>query len=317
MKKEKLVVTLIVLFSIVFFIQCSKEDYNNPQAGVLSLQITDAPSDDEDIKGIFITISAININGKPLRNFSRQTIEISKYRHGATRLLINKELAAKEYKNITLVLDLKSDISGSSPGCYVQTKDNTKHNLAIGSKPEVEISAVKNFELLTGKETTLIIDFDLRKSIVRNLKESTKSNYQFVTDSELQNAVRIVNKNKSGEITGEVKRAIKSNDKTYVIVYKEGDFNAMVEGTGNGKSGVLFAKAVTSTLVEPDGTFKLPFLEEGEYEIRLASFKKTGDTYSFNGFLNTTSRKTGMLLNNISVTAGKSVELNIEVFNLI
>jgi hypothetical protein len=317
MKKGKFSITLIVLFSVLFFIQCSKEDYINPKAGILSLQITDAPSDDEDIKGIFITISAIKINGKPLRNFPSQTIEISKYRNGATRLLFNKELAAKKYETITLVLNLDSDILGKSPGCYVLTKDNAKHNLAFGTKTEVEITAVKDFELQAGKETVMIIDFDLRKSVIRNQNNSSKNNYRFVTDSELQKALRIVDKNKSGEITGEVKRTVKSNDKTYILVYKEGDFNAIVEGTGSGKSGILFAKAVTSALVESDETFILPFLEQGEYEIRLASFRKKGETYSFNGFLNTTSRRTGMLLNNISVPAGKTVELNIEVFNLI
>jgi hypothetical protein len=309
--------TLLILFlSSILLVQCTKNDYDNPKAGMLSLMITDAPSDDEDIKGIFITISTIKINGKPIRNFPAQTIEISKYRNGATLPLFNKELAAKEYETITLVLNLDKDMSGNSPGCYVQTKDDRKHNLAFDSKSEVEITAEKDFELQTGRETIMIIDFDLRKSVVRNQNNSI-NNYRFVTESEIQNAVRLVNKQKSGEITGEVKRAAKTNDKTCVLVYKEGDFNALVEGTGSGKSEVLFANSITSTLVESDGSFKLSFLEEGEYEVRLASFKKTGETYSFNGFLNTTSRRTGMLLNNISVTAGKSVELNIEVFNLI
>lgn len=315
MKIKHKYLIFLFLVAFVFFPRCTKDETDST-TGTLVLKITDAASDDEDIKGIFITVSDIKINGKPIRNHVPQMIEISSLINGETYLLVNKELAAKEYDEISLVLSASSPNSVNAPGCYVLTKNNTKHNLIADGTAEIEIMVAKAFEVIPAAETKLVADFDLRKAIIRN--ESGKSSYQFVSPEELENVVRVIHEKKTGKIYGTVNANLTYDSEIYVLIYKKGEFKASAEGSGNGKSKVLFANAITSTKVESDESYNLSFLEEGEYDIRLASFRKTNaNQFSFYGFLPTTSRKTGMLLNNIAVSPGSSIEINIEVFRLL
>jgi hypothetical protein len=315
MNKLEISITFLVLLFVAFCTGCTEDEAVDLKAGTLVLKITDAASDDANIKSIYLTVSKIFINGKPARNFAPQTIEISALRNGITKILLSKELPAKEYGQISLVLSSNSSNVASMPGCYVLTKDNKKHNLFTGTATELEIPVSKSFELLPGNETKLVVDFDLRKAVIR--KTTGISGYSFVSISELEKAVRIVHEENTGKITGEVKANLKEETEIYVLVYRKGEFKASTEGTGTGKSNILFANAVSSTKVESDGSYHLAFLEEGEYEIHLASFTKNNDDiFTFHGFLQSTRKRTGTVLSSISVSAGSALELNIEVFNL-
>jgi hypothetical protein len=315
MKKRIIYIASLILCFTVLFIQCSKNEFSNPNAGTLTLKITDAASDDEAIRGIFLTISKIRVNQKPVRNYFPQTVEVSSLRNGKTELLVSKELPAKAYGEITLVLSAFTGKSGNEEGCYVLTKDNTKHNLITDSAQETEITVLKDFELLPGKETVLVIDIDLRKSIIRT--KSQNRNYQFVTTEELENALRIVDEKKTGSISGKVEGNNDEDSETYVLLYRHGEFKASTEGSGSGKSKILFANAVSSAKVEPDESYSLPFLEEGGYDVLLAAFKRDNtNEFNFYRFLPTTSRRTGVLLNNVMVKAGMDFKLDIEIYRL-
>ena len=309
------ILSTFIIYAIAFT-ACNDDSELNPKAGTLSLKITDAASDDDDIKGIYFTITDLKVDGKPVRGFQPQTIEISSLKNGHTFLLIQKELPAKEYKHLSMILKGSAIPGGSGPGCYVLTKDNTKHNLLEDGAADKEITVTGNFELEAGKETKIIVDFDLRKAIVRN--ESGKSNYRFVTNNELRSAIRLFKEEKTGKIFGNVNSRILYDHEIYVLIYKAGEFKAVDEGVGTGASKILFSNAVTSAKADPDGEYILPFLEEGKYDIRLAGFKRnTNNEYTFIGFLPTTSRRTGMLLNNIEVLSGSVNEVNIEVFRVL
>ncbi len=316
MNKQFLYLATVIVLSVAVFTQCTEDEEFNPKAGTFVLKITDAASDDEEIKGIYITVAELKLDGKPIRNFNPRTLKLSDLKNGHSEVLISKELAAKEYGQISLVLASDKNDADIAPGCYVITKNDSRHNLfpdSFGST-YLEIPVPITFELVPGKETSLVIDFDLRKAVVRNT--SGTSSYSFVSELELENAVRVINEETAGTIAGTVSAKDLENTHIYVYVYRKGEFKASVEGTGNGKSNILFANAVTSSKVETDGSYNLPFIEEGEYDIRLASFKRnTDNVFIFNGFLNTTSKRTGMLLNNVSVSAGSETQLNIEVFS--
>jgi hypothetical protein len=313
MKKSILLITLIVIIPFLFFTGCINDDDGLGERGILSLQITDAPSDDENIKGVFITIAGIRINGKPVRTFAPQTIEISSYNNGTTRLILEKEMASKEYQQVTLVLDKEKSDNGKTPGNYVLTDDHIKHDLFEQVNSTGEIDLTKNFEILTGEETRLVIDFDLRKAVVHGEVASGNS-YRFIEGNGLQQAVRIVNESKTGNITGRVYKRGKDNDQIFVLLYRKGEFDDFKETS---EKKVLFPRSVSSTKIEQDGSYRLSFIEEGTYEIKLAAFKNSGKGYYFKEFLNTTSRKTGTLLNEVSVSAGSELQLNIEIFSLI
>ena len=160
MKKRNVYLFTLLLCSSFFLMQCSKDDQEDSRGGILTLKITDAASDDESSKGIFLTISRVLVNGKPVRTFATQTIEISSLKNGRTELLVDKELPAKVYDQLTIALSPYSDRTESSAGCYILTNNNTIYNLLPGNNGEYEISVYKDFELLPGTETRLVKQAD-------------------------------------------------------------------------------------------------------------------------------------------------------------
>jgi hypothetical protein len=319
MKRKSFFIALTILFSAVLFVQCSKnDDLDNAEKGTLTVKLTDAPSDDLNIQGTYVTVADVKIDGKSVEGFTKQTIEISAYRNGNTKLLISDDVAAKSYNQITLVLDQETDASGNSPGCYVLTEDEAKHDLFAEANTSGEITVSKAFDVAQDTETSVVVDFDLRKAVVRNQEGNESSDYKFVTTAELQSAIRAAIIDECGEVSGEVKNTFGADAQTYVFIYNKGEFNASAESTGSGASNVMFANAVTSAKVESDGSYKLSFLEEGDYEVHLASYEKTGENhFSFQGLLNANSTINNLLLNDISVSAQSEVKLDIEILSLL
>lgn len=84
------------MLSAVVFVKCSKDDGpENGEKGTLSVQVTNAPSDDLNIQGTFVTVADVKIDGKSVEGFTKQTIEISAYQNGETKLLLSEEIDAK------------------------------------------------------------------------------------------------------------------------------------------------------------------------------------------------------------------------------
>lgn len=308
-------IALIALTTIVMLlsIQCSKDE-GTKDNGQLSVKITDAPSDDANIQATFVTIADVKVDGQSIEGFNKQTINISELHSGKTKVLLSNEIKAKTYTNISLVLDYEKDASGNAPGCYVLDKANAKHNLSSSSSTKGEITLNKNFLVTANGSNDLIIDFDLRKSIVYNSNSSESEKYKFVTETELKNALRLGIEDKCGDIQGKATNNSGNSD-FIVYAYHKGEFNASTETQAQGSSNILFAKAVTSAKVNNDGTYKLSFLEEGDYEIHVAAFKKdtTSGKLTFNGMANATSLISGLVMNSVSVSANANIELNFNV----
>lgn len=315
MKTRTLYNTLLILIILKLIAGCQKDDDPEMRAGTLVLKLTDAASDDEEIKAIYITIEDVLLNEKPIRNFEPKTIEISALKNGDTELVVSKEMAAKKYNKITLLLAQNQAGTGEQGGNYVLTNDDTRHNLLSGESSGLAINLNKEFDLLPGETTRLVADFDLRKAIVRTDSEAER--YKFVTSSELRNSIRIVREDSTGTIYGNVDSRQITNSQIFVLIYRSGEFQAAVEGSGSGPSNILFANSISSSKMEEDGSYHLPFLEAGEYDIRLAQFIRFfNEEYSFYRFLPTTSRRTGVQLNNIIIEPGQVREIDIEVFRL-
>ena len=137
MKTKNLILTTVIILLGFLFTQCSKDDTTGHEKGQMSVAITDAPSDDANIEGTFVTVSEIKVDGKTMDGFTKQTIEISAYQEGNAKLLFDDEVEASSYNSITMVIDYETDASGNTPGCFVLTKDNMKHNLATSSQSKV------------------------------------------------------------------------------------------------------------------------------------------------------------------------------------
>lgn len=308
---------VVLLVASLFFTQCAKDDdiVLKDGNGALRLEITDGPIDDASIKGAFVTVTEIKVDGKSYEGFQgKQTIDLMAYQKGAVALLGTGELEAGTYANITLVLDYSKDAAGNAPGCYVLTEDNKKHDLSLNGSSVNEVTFdAGSIEIEKENQTDLVLDFDLRKAIKEDMSGG-ESKYAFVTSTELNAAVRAIKKGSTGIVKGSASSSTNFADQVVVYAYKKGTYDANVEMKGQGTSMVEFANAVTSAKVDASGNFELHFLEEGDYELHFAAYDDTNSDGSFelkgSLMLNILA---GLDLNAISVGANATVTLDISV----
>ena len=269
--KNLLIVPAFALFALSIA-SCNKND-NNTNGGSASttFKVTDAPLDDANVTGAFVTISEIKVDGQTVQGFTKTTIDLAAYQNGNTKTLGTFNLEGKNYSNITFVLDFNTDANGNAPGSYVLTTGNVKHKLTSSSNV---ITVAKSYTLVAGASNSLVADFDLRKMIVAQTG-TPGDQYDFATSAELQNDVRVVAENNTGKISGTLTDAVSGSAKVVAYVYKKGTYNRTTEMQGQGSSNVQFSNAVSSTLVASGGAYQFNFLESGDYEVHFASYKDT------------------------------------------
>lgn len=303
MFNKKNVLLACFLMSIMSFtISCDKD--NSTSTGSAQVEITDGPIDDAEVKSVFVTVAEVKIDGKTFSGFSgKKTIDVKVLNQGNTQVLGIGSLDAGSYQNLSIVLDYSKDASGNTPGCYVETVNGTKH--ALSTQASQEITLAKNFVIESGKTTNLVLDFDLRKAVAYQSGSATDK-YDFVSAADLNSAVRLVVKSQTGTIKGTCNNSTVASDKIVVFAYKKGSFSKSTETQSS--NGVSFKNAVTSTVVDNSGNFKLSFVESGDYELHFASYKDTNSDgkLDLRGMLNLT---TVINLLGINVAANAEVSL--------
>jgi hypothetical protein len=317
MKTRRMIWTRVasILGALCITVACDNADPMG--SGEAEFEITDAPIDDANVEGVFVTVTDVKVNGNSIAGFTgKQTINLKAYQEGTTRLLGNAELNAKTYNSITLVLDLDTDASGNAPGCYVQTADNVKHKLATTATGQLDIAVNKAWAVRQNAKTRIVMDFDLRKSVRYTGEETVK--YSFVSASELNAAVRVVDRSKSATIQGTFNGDFDSGtERVAVYAYKKGTYNAATE-TQADDGGVMFKNAVSSTMVKTEvlaNSYTLAFMEAGEYNLVFVQFTKDNASgrFMFNSVLNTQTSVDGTISNIITVKAGINVTATVSV----
>jgi hypothetical protein len=279
LSKKFMVKGLLFLALIFTFTNCKKDDAAGGQ-GSVEFEITDAPIDNTNVKGAFVTVTAVKVNGEIISDFSgKQTIDLMAYQNGNTKALGLADLETGSYSNISLVLDYAADANGNAPGCYVLADDNTKHSLQSGSSTTGEITISSgSFEVENNTTTKIVLDFDVRKAIKKQDAPQADDEYDFVTDAELQSSVRLVNKQQAGKVTGSVDDNLSvAGDRIVVYAYKKETYSQQTETQGQGSSNIMFKNAVTSAVVTNDGSYNLSFLSEGDYELYYVGYEDTNN----------------------------------------
>lgn len=296
----------------LFFAACDKNDDPNGTSGQLNMEITDGPSDDSNVKAVFVTVAQVKVDGQVFSEFtSKKTINLMAYQQGNVALLGLGDLDAGTYQSITLVLDAQTDEGGNTPGCYVQTFDNVKH--ALSATASHSITATQSFVIESGAKTNLVLDFDLRKA-VQYQSGNAADQYDFVSAAALQAALRLVVKSETSAVNGTCQNNIVNADKIVAHVYKKGTYNRAVEIES--ENGVSFANAVGSSAVNSDGTFKVAFLESGDYEIHFAAYKDLNSDGKLD-FLGTLVLDSVINLDNLQLSASANLQLNIAVIGIL
>lgn len=298
--------------ALLLFTQCDKDDNDNDDN--VRLEITDAPIDDANVQGVFVTVASVKIDGEPMTGFSgRQTIDLLAYQQGDVKSLGTGKLAAGAHSNVTLVLDYDADANGNSPGSYVLTTDGVKHALKTSANTTSEVTTAANFTTTDNDRTDLVLDFDLRKAISYS-NGSGASDYEFNSTSELNAAIRVVEKEETGTVSGTVTDGLNTSKKFVVYAYTKGTFNAATEKQGP----VQFKNAVTSAEVDAQGNYKLAFLEEGTYELHFIGYEDANEDgkYELEGSL-LLDLLGSLDLKNISVAAKATVDIDVDVTGIL
>lgn len=225
--RKMLIVLIIGMFS---FVMCS-DDAVSPtdENGMLRMSITDAFV---EISSLEITISeiAIHKDGEWIEIDSvDHTIDLVQYNNGNVFELFDESLEPGTYSQIRLMLDNAEIVY-----------EGQTYPLTIPSSLNTGLKLVNSFEILAGVETSLILDFDVNRSV--HITGSSQ-NPQF----KMKPTIRVIEESESGRITGTV-----TNLDTTAMAYA-------FAGTDT----------VTTSPVLSGGTFVLAFLEEGEYGVKV------------------------------------------------
>jgi len=320
MKIDNLKWAALCLAGVLAVSSCSTEDDQTVDPiganGKLKIEMTDAPIDEANIKGVFVTVTEVRVDGKKWEAFQGpKTVNVLELQGGKTASLGEGDLSAGSFDKLTLVLDHERDASGNAPGCYILRQDNAKNKLAVSGSAltELEISGPK-VEVPEGESKELVVDFDLRKAIKEQANASNE--YTFVTKGELQSSLRFVKKDNAGSINGKLNNYnAATNGQAVAYVYAKGTFNQNTETKGQGESQVKFKNAVTSAKVNADGTFTAAFIPEGEYELHVATYRQeSSGKLTLNTLLNLGG---GASVSAISVKANTQTSLTISVTGIL
>lgn len=302
-----------LILGLILFASCSEDDTldnggNEEEMNSTAVYITDSPVDDAEVDAVFITVADVMINGESIEGFNKTTIEISSLTKGRTELLGELDLEAGTASNITLTLS-ETDASGNGPGNYVMTSGGAKEEITTAT----EINISDEAEIFADAQNELVLDFDLRKSLKQD-----GGTYSFVSESQLENNIRAVNKADTGFVTGSVDNTSEANGEVVVAyAYQEGSFN---ESESNANSeGINFSNAVSSSVVsDSNGEFEIHFLEEGDYELHFASYSDIDDDgkLEFSGMVEA-STASSLDLSGFTVDANSEVNLQITFTGLL
>ena len=306
MNRFKNIFLIITIGLLTTLVSCNKNNTTNPKSGTANFSMTDAPIDNANVSGTFVTVSQIKVDGQAVNGFQKTTINLMNYQNGMSKLLGKANLDAQSYNTVSLVLDYDHDASGNAPGCYVETTGNVKHKLSSTTNT---FTINHNFNVKEASNDTLVFDFNLRKAVTMDTT-STDTTYNFVTSTEMNNAIRVVNSSNTGTIQGKLSNNTSGSDKVVVYAYEKGTYSSSEENP-EGESHVRFAHAVTSAVVDSNGNYKLGFLPSGDYEVHFASYKKDSEGHmKMNGMLMLNALGS-LNLNSLSVSAHTTLTLNV------
>ena len=297
----------------ILLISC--DDPNEPTGkGNVQFEITDAPSDDANVRSVFVTVTDIKVDGKSIGGVTKTTLDLKAFSEGNTKVLaMASQFDAKAYGKVSLVLDLNSDANGATPGCYVQAVDGSRYKLRTTADGTMEIVVSKSFEVASNATTRVVLDFDVRKTITRDGNEAVR--YKFVSDKDLSAAVRLVIRENAGIIKGTYNENSASPlSGVIVYAYRKGTFSASTETQPQGENQTYFINAAGSSMIKSGlngKVYTIAFLEEGDYELYFAAYEETpSGKASFTGLLQAETNVDGTVGNRIAVKAGASVSIS-------
>jgi len=182
MKKILVAVAIILAMLVALGVGCGQAQ----GIGTLKLYLSDAPTDAENVTGVYITISEIQYlvedSGEQGEDSDEQldgqwitfggfagpkTYNLLELTRGISTLLGELALPAGNYTQIRFILDIPEMGSDkANPGCYIKFADNSTEPLFVPSGGETGYKAVGQFVVPINGAVEVTADFDVRRAVV-------------------------------------------------------------------------------------------------------------------------------------------------------
>jgi len=249
----------------MIFTACEKDS----NKGTLNLSITDAPVDDPNIEGVYLTITEVQYHRNDNNEWFRfedfegpAEYNILELTNGESALLGSFELEAGTYTQLRFMLDApeRGMSVPSSPGCYLKYNDGSTEPLYVPSGHQTGWKAVGAFTVPSNGGVGVTADFDARKSIVE-----AGATGMYI----LKPTIRLIVDNQAGQITGGISNIPEGTD-IIVYAYEDGSYTSE-EASEPASESPRFPNAVTSSTADDSNSYHLAFLAPMSYDLVVTS----------------------------------------------
>ncbi len=264
--KPKFFIYTVTLFILAFATGC--EDNDSSQTGMLSLSITDAPIDQDNVSGVYITVNGLeyhkqNNDWATFKEFDGpKTFNLMELTDSVSAILGSFEMDAGQYNQIRLTLNapIRGEGTPSNPGCYLEFDGGTTEPLYVPSAEQSGFKLVHAFKVPSNGTVELTADFDARKSIV----ESGSGDLYI-----LKPTVRLIADNEAGSISGGITGLPTDGSEIVVYAYEDGTYSDQ-EAADPEVETSRFPNAITSDKVGDKDSYHLYYLAPMTYDLVLA-----------------------------------------------
>lgn len=272
--------------------------------GKASISMTDAAVDAENVSKVMLSVSEVqataNGQSRTVATFSSpKQFNLMAYQNGETYFLGEGDLEAGSYSDLRFILSGESD-------SYVEMKDGSTKELIIENATTTGYQVSGAFDIAANSTTNLVADVDLRKALVAQSQSASETSFK------LRSTARLVVSDLTGEIKGTVDGEMDASRRYVVYAYSKGSFSASEEAEP-AEGRTRYEGSINSAVVANDGSYTLAFMEEGDYEIIVASYSNQDNDadLEFEGRVSSDLMINGSLFNTVSVTSNTSVTANI------
>lgn len=234
--------------------------------GTLRLAVTDAPADFAmNVVVEFDAVEVKPVDDDPIRidlepDVALNLIELTDGR--TAFVLSDRRLPEGRYEWIRLVINAQAETLGQS---FVDFVTGERFPLEISEEDEAALQLDRSFEIRRRERVEFIVDFDLRRSLIRPSGQSTS----FV----FRPALRLVDGELAGRITGTVNPGLVTGRdcSPFIYVFEGADVTPddMDWSAEPGDVEPLLSVPARSTGVGNPLTYRVDFLEEGDYTLAL------------------------------------------------
>lgn len=265
----KKIISLIVLAVFASFVFVSCEDESDATKGTLTLSITDAPIDMSTVSAVYLTINEIQYNksGGNWMTFEEfegpQKFNILELTRGESALLGSFELDAGTFTQLRFMLDAPDFgmPNPSNPGCYIEFNDGTEQPLFVPSGHETGWKAVGAFKVPSNGEVAVTVDFDARKSV---MKQGANDFYI------LKPTIRLIVDDQAGQIAGGITNIPEGVD-IIVYAYEDGIYTEAEAEEPVYDTTARFPNAVSSDISCEEDNYHLAYLAPMTYDLIVTS----------------------------------------------